>query len=102
MELSLDLLPACVLPWDDLEKPVGLITTMAGTVGTELPLPVDRVCCPTARPWWLEPPMVALVGQRLGLQMVVLWLPVESSSWQCCARSSLERARCALFLQLLQ
>lgn len=71
MELGLDLLPGCVLPWDGLEKPVSPVITIAGTVGTELPLLVGRVCCPTACPQWLKLPTVALLGQMLGLQMAV-------------------------------
>lgn len=71
IELGLDLLPGRVLPWDGLEKPVGPVIAIAGTVGTELPLLVGRVCCPTACPQWLKLPTVALLGQTLGLQMAV-------------------------------
>lgn len=61
-------------------------------VGSAVPLPVPVAGAAAVAP----------VGQRLGLQTALLQLPVESSSCQCCARSSPERARCAPLLRLLQ
>lgn len=78
-ELCWGLLPACVLAWDDLEKPVGPVVTVAGTVGAELPLPVGWLCRPTARPggwsrrggpggpeaWTADGPPAAARGEQL-------------------------------------